>query len=225
MTLPFLEWSLLLKSVGAAWITTALLIWVSFVTPPYQPVPVTEKLREGELDRKASKEYASSLYSQLTFSWLSPLIYLRFKRPVQDVDLPNLEVQDSSQYRADDFKAIKRSTFKSALIRALHKDMLIQFLWALPCCILMNASPFFLNKIIKYIECQECGPPALENFSHVLGLLLASIFQSLCNQACLHCGHRMYIHAVSICKSEIFEKSLRRKYTVAPVDKKSDSGN
>ncbi|KAF9213805.1 hypothetical protein BGZ59_004794 [Podila verticillata] len=225
MTLPFLEWSLLLKSVGAAWITTALLIWMSMVTPPYQPVPVTEKLREGELNRKASKEYASSLYSQLTFSWLSPLIYLRLKRPVQDVDLPNLEVQDSSQYRADDFKAIKRSTFKSALIRALHKDMLIQFLWALPCCILMNASPFFLNKIIKYIECQECGPPALENFSHVLGLLLASIFQSLCHQACLHCGHRMYIHAVSICKSEIFEKSLRRKYTVAPVDKKSDSGN
>ncbi|KAG0210814.1 hypothetical protein BGX28_008950 [Mortierella sp. GBA30] len=225
LTLPLSDWSLLLKIHTAAWIVTTTLIWVSLVTVPYHPAPPSEKLRQGEVERRVSKEYASSLYSRLTFSWMNSLIYLGFKRPVNDVDLPNLEKEDASQYRADAFKTIKRPTFKSAFIRAIRRDMIIQFMWGLPYCILVNASPFLLNKIIKYIECRECGAPSLENYGHILGLLLASVFQSLCQQTCLHSGRRMYIHAVSICNSEVFAKTLRRKDMSAPVNKKADSDN
>jgi hypothetical protein len=66
-----------------------------------------KSLKEGEVTRVAATEYSSSLFSQLTFAWVNPMVYLGFKRPLQDVDLPNLEDSDYSYHSLRLYKNMK----------------------------------------------------------------------------------------------------------------------
>lgn len=101
----------------------------------------------------------------------------------------------------------------------LKGEFFAQFLWALPWCILINVSPYCLNKIIGYIECKDCGPPTTVQYLYVFGLLFSSLFESLCDQQALHIGRRIFLHTISICNAEVFAKSLRRKDMASPADK------
>lgn len=97
-TSPVSDWSLWLKLDVVAWVTGVLLIWVSLLTQPYRPLAPSKKRVPGQVPRQDSSEYSSSLYSRLTFSWVNPLVYLRYKRTVESIDLPLLEVSDFSWY-------------------------------------------------------------------------------------------------------------------------------
>ncbi|KAG0210815.1 hypothetical protein BGX28_008951 [Mortierella sp. GBA30] len=224
LTLPVTQWPFWLKLDDLAWLANLCLIWISLVSRPYQPPKVARKLRVGEVPRLVSTEYSSSIFSQLTFTWVNPLVYLGFKRPIQDVDLPNLEDSDLSSYTLQHFGATTGTTFTRRLLKALRRDLFIQFLWALPWCFIVNASPYCLNKIIQYIECKNCGPPTASNYAWVFMLLIASIFESLSQQAALHKGRRIYFQVVSICNAEVFAKSLRRKDMTSTSETTNDEG-
>ncbi|KAG0375854.1 hypothetical protein BGX24_008580 [Mortierella sp. AD032] len=229
LTIPFSEWSLRLKLEDALWLTTAVLVWVSLVTKPYRPWTPPKKLREGEIERVPSPEAAASLYSFITFSWINPWVYLGFKRSLLDNDLPPLANKDLAQHSVQRFRITnfftttttkKRSTFTRTLIYALRWDFFVQFLLALPYGALSIVSPLCLNKITKFIECRDCGAPGLDMYAWVFGLLFASILGSLCQQASLHMGRRIYVRATSICNAEVFAKSLRRKDVNSSLDSK-----
>ncbi|KAG0335643.1 hypothetical protein BG000_007355 [Podila horticola] len=223
-TSPASDWSLWLKLDVVTWIAGMLLIWVSLLTQPYRPLTPPKKQVPGQVPRQDSSEYSSSLYSRLTFSWVNPLVYLRYKRTVESIDLPHLEVSDFSWYsirRHDLVKLTKRGTFTRTLIETLKGEVFVQFLWAMPWCVFVNISPYCLNKIIQYIECKECGAPTAANYLYVFGLLLASLGDSLCMQAVCHKGRRIYFHTASICNGEVFAKTLRRKDIASP-DHKED---
>ncbi|KAF9094962.1 hypothetical protein BGX23_001326 [Mortierella sp. AD031] len=226
LTTPFSEWSLRLKLEDTLWLSTAALIWIALVTKPYRPWTPPKKLKEGEIERISSPEAAASLYSFVTFSWINPWVYLGFKRPLLDNDLPPLADKDLAQHSMQRFRATdfhtkkKRSTFTRTLIYALRWDFFIQFLLALPYGALSIVSPLCLNKITKFVECRDCGAPGLDMYAWVFGLLFASILGSLCQQASLHMGRRIYVRATSICNAEVFAKSLRRKDVNSSLDAK-----
>lgn len=101
---PRSEWPLDLKLETANWVTISLLLWIAVVTRPYQK-PLTRSERESP--RKQSNEYASSLYSQLTFAWINPLVYFGYNKPLNDIDLPELETDDRAAIAAKEFSTIK----------------------------------------------------------------------------------------------------------------------
>lgn len=107
LTTPFSEWSLRLKLEDALWLTTAALIWVSLVTKPYQPWTAPKKLKDGEIERVPAPESAASLYSFLTFAWINPWVYLGFKRPLLDSDLPPLANKDLALHSLQRFRITK----------------------------------------------------------------------------------------------------------------------
>ncbi|KAG0212045.1 hypothetical protein BGX28_006943 [Mortierella sp. GBA30] len=216
MKYPVSEWSLHLTMQNAAWLITTQLIWISLITRPYRPVR-TAKSKTGDVSRASSQELESSLYSQLTYSWLNPLIYLGYRRPIEDTDLPNIEDQDKSQQQFRYFKQKRYSSSTRSLFASIWVDVAVQAQWAAPHIVLSIASPFFLNKIIKSIECRVCGPPMLESYLWVVALLLSSLFNSITEQAALHKGRRIYMHLYSICNAEIFAKILRRKDMTSPA--------
>ena len=121
----------------------------------------------------------------------------------------------------------RRSTFIRALISAVSYDVFIQFLWAVPWCLFMTASPYCLNRIVQYVECEDCGPPTWKEYIWVFALFGSQVLQSLSMQGALHRGRRIYIHVTAICNSQIFTKTLRRKDMGSPnktMDGKSDDG-
>ncbi|GJJ75089.1 hypothetical protein EMPS_07447 [Entomortierella parvispora] len=220
--LPSNFWPLWLELDMLAWADCALLLWVSLVTRPYQiPTPV-KKPKGDEVCRLPSPEYSSSLYSQLTFSWVNPLVYLGYRRPLQDIDLADIEQHDYSVVSIRRYNLVKQSSLFWSLMKVLKWEFFAQFLWALPWCILINVSPYCLNKIIQYVECEQCGPPTIVQYLYVFGLLVSSLLESLCNQNALHIGRRIFVHTFSILNVEIFEKALRRKDMASPADKSEE---
>lgn len=100
---PVNQWSLGLRLTVVAWLANLALLWTTLVTRPYQPLPssseyAAKKLKAGEITRLPSSEYNSSLYARLTYTWVNSLVYLGFKRTLQDNDLPNLEDSDRADH-------------------------------------------------------------------------------------------------------------------------------
>ncbi|KAF9541718.1 hypothetical protein EC957_002737 [Mortierella hygrophila] len=217
LTLPMADWPLRLQLEAYIWLTGALLIWISLLTLPYQSLTSARKLKEGEIVRPPPLEYTSSLYSQLAFSWVNPLVYLGFKRSLQDTDLPYLEVTDESHTTVRQFKLNQKKTFYWSLFNAIKRDVFLQHIYATPALLLPLVAPYCLNKIVKYIECQDCGAPTIENYIWVFALLISTLLQSIALQATCHVGRRLFVHLTSICNTAVFEKSIRRKDISAPA--------
>ncbi|KAG0278107.1 hypothetical protein BGZ95_004702 [Linnemannia exigua] len=222
---PVSEWSLGLRLGFGAWLVNLALLWTTIMTRPYQPLTddaSTKKLKTGEIPRLASSEYNSSLYTRLTYAWINSLVYLGFKRTLQDVDLPNLEDSDRADHSIRIYDVQTGKTFSRRLLLSLRWEFFWQFTWAMPWCIMTTASPYCLNKIIQYIECKDCGPPTAAQYIWVFALLGASIVESLCFQTALHYGRRIFVHTTSICNSAVFAKALKRKDMASPVGKEDD---
>ncbi|KAG0348952.1 hypothetical protein BG004_003435 [Podila humilis] len=190
------HWPLWLKLDVLSWAVGLLLIIVTFTTRPYQPVMSPKKHIPGQVPRLASSEYSSSIAGRLFFSWVNPLVFLGYKRPVQDVDLPDLEISDHSW-------------------NTLRKHEIAKYV-LLPL--------FLMLSIVQYIECADCGAPTATQYIYIFGLLVASLGDSVCMQAALHMGRRIYVHSVSICNAEVFAKTLRRKDMAAHDDKTDEDG-
>ncbi|KAF9086882.1 hypothetical protein BGX29_001153, partial [Mortierella sp. GBA35] len=225
LNLPLADWPLRLKLEAAIWLTGALLLWISLLTLPYQPLTSPRKLKQGEIVRPSAPEFVSSAYDQLTFSWVNSLVYLGFKRPLQDNDLPYLEVTDESHTTVRQFKLNKKKTFYRSLFAAIQFDLFLQHVWGTPALLLPLVAPYCLNKIVKYIECQDCGAPTLNNYIWVFALLVSTLLESICLQQSCHIGRRIFVHVTSICNTAVFEKSIRRKdvSSHAKDDKKDKS--
>ncbi|KAG0285970.1 hypothetical protein BGZ96_009863 [Linnemannia gamsii] len=211
LTLPMTDWPLRLQLEAYIWLTGTLLIWISLLTLPYQPLTSAKKLKQGEIVRPAALEFASSVYSQMTFSWVNPLVYLGYKRSLQDTDLPYLEVIDESYTTVRQFHLNQKKSFYWSLFNAIKHDVLLQHIYATPALLLPLVAPYCLNKIVKYIECKDCGAPTMENYIWVFALLIATLLESIALQATCHIGRRIFVHVTSICNTAVFEKSIRRK--------------
>ncbi|KAF9920355.1 hypothetical protein FBU30_009841 [Linnemannia zychae] len=236
LMLPVNEWSSRVKVEALIWALGVLLIWISLLTLPFQPPTPERKLKQDEIARPPALEYTSSIYSRLTFSWVNPLVYLGYKRPLQDADLPYLEKSDESYTTVRQFKLHQKNSFYRSLFNAIKYEILLQHVLATPALILPLVAPYCLNKIVKYIECNDCGAPTMENYLWVFALLTAALIESVFLQATCHAGRRLFVHVTSICNTAVFEKSIRRKdvshatpTTADPKDKdskeKSDKDN
>ncbi|KAF9139271.1 hypothetical protein BGX30_008188 [Mortierella sp. GBA39] len=218
---PVSEWVLEYKLQDAAWLTIALLVWVSLLTRPYQPSNLIKKQR-GEIPVAVSSESAASVYSILTFAWVNSLVYLGYKRVLQESDLPNLEAEDLSLTTSNQFTLVKRKSFIRSLFAALKKDAFIQILWCIPHTVFFIAEPFCSKNIIAYIECKDCGPPTASNYVWVFALLATTLAASICLHGSYRWARRLALKTTSIINTEVFKKSLRRKDIASSAEFKED---
>lgn len=116
LTLPLSEWPQWIKMEGMSLFVITLLLWISAWTLPFSAAPKKPRLslvknkETGEMvlePRQPSSEYSSSFYSQMVFGWVNPLVYLGYRRPLQDIDLPDLEDDDQSKYTVRHFNNFK----------------------------------------------------------------------------------------------------------------------
>jgi len=108
MDFPVSKWPTWVLIEHVKWIILALLLWTTLATKPFpEPAPKNYRDPTETADRPSAKEYASSLYSQLTFAWVNPIIYMGYKRSAQDKDLPWLEVQDQAWWSTLNFLSMR----------------------------------------------------------------------------------------------------------------------
>jgi ABC-type multidrug transport system fused ATPase/permease subunit len=158
-----------------------------------------------------SGENWASLYSQFMFSWVNVMMKEGYRRTLDDKDLIELPPNNRAKYTLTDFNKHKTSpSIVVTLLKTFRWPLFYQTLYSLGNSVLIFGPPFFLNKIIKYIENPQ-GEPVSTAYLYVLGLFITNSAQSLLLQQGLYIGRTLGIRIQSIIIGEVFSKSLRRR--------------
>ena len=174
---------------------------------------------EHEDDLEPSKEPLASLFSLATFSWMDPMVWQGFKKPLQIVDVWNLVPKDKAAAVHADFKRL-RQTSKLAwhLLKYFRRNVLMQALWAVFSAITIFMPTLLLKAILEYVEDPESAPVNTAWFYLIL-LTFATILSAVTDGQCLWIGRKTCIRLRAIIIGEIYAKTLRRK-AAAGSDKK-----
>lgn len=191
-----------------SWVITFILILLIINEERYAP---SEDII-ADTGRVMSGEDWASLYSQFMFSWVNGMMKKGDKMTLNDDDLLELPPKNRTESTLALYRMQKKSAMAWGLLSSFKGPLFIQFWYCMGWSILMFGPPYFLNKIIKFIENgKEGGEPVSSAFLYVLGLFLASCGQSLSYQQALYIGRTLGIRIQSIVIGEVYAKSLRRR--------------
>ncbi|KAF7726212.1 hypothetical protein EC973_009010, partial [Apophysomyces ossiformis] len=167
----------------------------------------------SDTGRVMSGERWASWYSTYMFSWVNTMMKEGNKRTLNDEDLIELPPENRSKYTLSNYRQHKGGKMYWSLIKTFRWELLVQMFFSIINSIVIFGPPFFLNKIIKYIENKDANTEEsfFTAFLYVLGLFITSAAQSLALQQALYIGRTLGIRIQSIVIGEVFSKSLRRR--------------
>ena len=166
---------------------------------------------------RLSREEAGSFFSQLTFSWMTPILELGAKRPLTPEDLWKLAEEDRSNVLNRNFthywneEMAKPNLADRSLVRALRKAHALPFyhggFFKLVHDLLMFLGPLWLSQLIKFVGDPE--EPAWVGYSICFALCLTNLTQTAVLhqyfKRCFSVGMNLRSSAIVA----VYDKSLR----------------
>ncbi|KAJ3272855.1 hypothetical protein HDV01_005178 [Terramyces sp. JEL0728] len=179
--------------------------------------------------RSPSIEDLASPLSFVTFSWVEPLLSLGTTKHLEEKDLPSLSKQDEMNFIVSNWKKFrldrKNSVIYDTIIFSL-RYAIFQQLAAVISTILDFAKPFFINKLLNWIQQKKPEDSLMPGVYILLAMFLANCTRNvLYAHIYLNARHwGMQIRSVFV--YEIFTKSLRRVSGNSDTkDKKSEKAS
>ncbi|GBB94776.1 hypothetical protein RclHR1_02410022 [Rhizophagus clarus] len=200
------------------WVMIISFILVMFTIMEPDDDPEGILLKPNSEGRYLSPEVKCSLYEYFTYSWINPLLTKGFRKTLNENDV--YELPDYS--RASN--VLKNFHRKDSLIRSLfytfRKELFIQFCYSMMSIIIMFAPPYFLRKILLYVQNypNNGDETQVSAYFYVVGLFLGTMIPSLCFQQALYIGRNLGIKTQAIIIGEVYLKSLSRKDTTGATD-------
>ncbi|KAL7747342.1 Transporter of the ATP-binding cassette (ABC) [Sorochytrium milnesiophthora] len=218
-------------STNAHAVTTAVLSSLACLTALYRYWSLSNAVYAANSDtaaRMPSLEPLASFWQRLTFSWMSPLLALGFKRPLEPADLWQLSPFDDSRrsqaafVKASPAKVTTVTSGKLAwrLFVSLKSAAAVQFFATVVKAITDFAGPFFLNRILNYVQ-EDATPQGtaqqwVRPISYVVGLFLFTSLGSFAMAQGDYAGRRVAIGVRSALFTAIYDKTLSRKKVPPP---------
>lgn len=169
-----------------------------------------------------SAELVSSLFSQVTFSWIDPIIWKGFWTSLQLSDVWSLRQDDYARNVLQAFRSIKTTVGLAGRMGIYFRTyLLVSFAWALLNAIFAFGPPFLMKRILEYVD-DPIKTPSNVVWLYVLGMLLCGILGNIVSGQSLFIGRRICIRIRAIIIGELYAKALRRR-TSPTTDKKLDS--
>ncbi|KAJ3384810.1 hypothetical protein HDU92_003409 [Lobulomyces angularis] len=173
-----------------------------FLDSYVEPLPA-----DGDMtNRPLCLEENASLFSRAFFFWLTPMLRIGDRRPLEEADLWELSEIDRSKHVINRFHESKKIS-NSIYIRLLYVQMCCGVITA----VLSFAGPYFLNKIVSWIEKPDdslFGPWGL-----LISLFSCSVLKAINDGQMFFLGRRVGLRLRSILVGEIYSKALRRAMT------------
>ncbi|KAG0166993.1 hypothetical protein DFQ28_007487 [Apophysomyces sp. BC1034] len=186
----------------------------------------------SDTGREMSGETWASIYSQFMFCWVNKMMKEGFNRTLNDEDLIELPTENRSRNAHAKYKRYSTASMAWGLLKTFREPLTRQFGYCMVWSVSMFGPPYFLNKVIKYIENADptTRVPVATAYLYVLGLFITSSMQSLAYQQALYIGRTLGIRIQSIVIGEVFSKALRRRDETGKVlpgaeDEKKQKGN
>ncbi|PKS10784.1 hypothetical protein jhhlp_002541 [Lomentospora prolificans] len=191
------------------WYKTNPLRWGA--TPPLPPA------------REPCPEYKAGFFSSLTFQWMTPLMTVGYRRPLQENDLwtvnPNRAAEPMTERLRENFQRRVAKGESYPLLWAIFETFRFEFILGGLCqlvsTVLQVMSPFTLRFLIQfatdaYIANMENLPaPAIgRGIGLVIGVTAMQIIQSLCTNHFIYRGMMVGGETRAVLIGLIFEKSM-----------------
>lgn len=186
---------------------------------------VLELLPKTTSDPKRNPVQEANVFSQLTYSWLSPVLRLGSQRPLTLDDLPPLRLRDTTNDVCRIFLAewqrqvaSRRPSLWAAYIHSFGLEFALGGLLKLFQDLLSFVQPILLSELISFAASYSTDnsptttnppQPPSRGILICLGMLSASLFQSSMLQAYFFKVMSVALRAESGTISAIYEKALK----------------
>ncbi|TIA94369.1 hypothetical protein E3P81_00118 [Wallemia ichthyophaga] len=202
---------------------------VTYILPsiflPYQTDNVSTKAQGGP-KTPAALEEPTSVLSRISFFYIDPYIFKHFRIPVNhQSQIPSLRSDNLTSYILLKFRSLSSTpptvtNFVPRLFKCFRRDLGYMVVMSAFKSVCTLSAPFCLQRILKHISSRGDGTRDHEAFLFAFLLFVGQVAGSLFNQQALLIGRKLCINLRSTLISEVFLKSLRRKYSQG--EKKSE---
>ncbi|KAI9501825.1 YLL048Cp-like protein [Coemansia spiralis] len=181
--------------------------------PSYAPVGTSNT-------NPPAPEKTASIAQLMFFSWMDPMIWLGYKRPLEPNDVYDLMPDDHSarvcaRWRRESREYVRKNgrdtrSLTHRMFWFFRYRLALQYLWTLGNTVFIFTGPFLLKRILAYME-----DPTIytreQAFWCVAGLLGGGTIVTVCQGQALWIGRKIGIQIKSIIIGEVYAKSLRRR--------------
>ncbi|KNE62659.1 hypothetical protein AMAG_07853 [Allomyces macrogynus ATCC 38327] len=158
-------------------------------------------------------ETTASWFERMTFSWISPLLMIGARRPIDRGDIWDLDPKDTALAAHRRFKTFLRSlSLTWALVRSVRHLIALQLLMGACSAFLLFTGPFFLNRIVTYIE--SGATDSLRPWLYIAGLFTGTVLKSLTDGRAFFLGRRMSVRLKAALIGHLYAKTLCRRANV-----------
>ncbi|KAI9244357.1 ABC transporter type 1, transmembrane domain-containing protein [Phascolomyces articulosus] len=174
-------------------------------------------LHDGRVVRSGrilSLEASASPLASVTFSWMNSLLYSGYKKALDVDQLWALPFRQRAKENYRHFRNIARSSWgsKKSLImliyRANQKSIHFQFMTAILAVGFHYANPFFLYRLLTFIQTPEEFPPQ-SGYLYCVAIFVCNIISTLIASQTLLWGRRWHVTMNNMLNSEIYARTLK----------------
>ncbi|KNE62477.1 hypothetical protein AMAG_07693 [Allomyces macrogynus ATCC 38327] len=172
-----------------------------------------------------SLEPVATVWQHLTYSWFTPLVYAGFQRPLELGDLWDLVLDDKSSAAIREYHAHARPG-RSAIVAAmtaLRVPMITQILLSLVYALMTFCGPFFLNRLLAFLERGDRESGEMEPWMLVGGMFVTATATSFVQGRMFFLGRRVGTRLRAILTSLLYRKTLTRNQYAARADGDDES--
>ncbi|KAK9055990.1 hypothetical protein SSX86_027077 [Deinandra increscens subsp. villosa] len=185
--------------------------------PGYTPIGA-ESLDDAEYEELAGGEEIcperhANIISSIFFSWMDPLMFLGYKRPLTEKDIWKLDTWDQTEALNSKFQIYWEEEIRKPkpwLLRALHRSLGGRFwwggFWKIGNDLSQFVGPLILNELL--LSMQERGPAQIGYiyaFSIFVGVVLGVLCEAQYFQNVMRVGYRLRSTLIAA----VFRKTLR----------------
>ncbi|WVQ75171.1 hypothetical protein IAR50_004781 [Cryptococcus sp. DSM 104548] len=224
------------SALTATCIAAELFYWFALISIPYEHE--LDRLLEGGTSKgggtlgsfghslPSHPEESSSPFSRATYTFLLPLLFKHYKKPITVADIPGIREDDSSAAALAAFRAYQatldkryRKKYGQDRKRDLGIDLLwffapelsVQAGWSIICIVFEYLPPTGLRLLLEYVNSRAKKPQSSGvAVLYVAMMAIGQCFSAMAMGQCLLLGRRLCIRLRAIIVAELFAKSLRR---------------
>ncbi|KAL3615470.1 ATP-binding cassette sub- C member 9 [Castilleja foliolosa] len=196
---------------------TGLTLPVSHENEITQPL-LNGKNEKNFLEVKRDSPYGNATLIQLvTFSWLNPLFEFGFKKPLDQDEVPNVDIKDSAAFLSRDFdKCLKRvkeadktespSIYKTVYIFA-RKKAAINALFAVTSAATSYVGPYLINYFVSFLN-EKKSRSLSSGYLLALGFLGAKLVETIAQRQWIFGARQLGLRLRAALISQIYKKGL-----------------
>uniref|UniRef100_A0A6N2KDW0 ABC-type xenobiotic transporter n=1 Tax=Salix viminalis TaxID=40686 RepID=A0A6N2KDW0_SALVM len=180
--------------------------------------PLLQEKSGKDSDSKRESPYGkATLLQQITFSWLTPLFAVGYKKPLEQDEIPDLDVKDSAGFLSSSFdenlnqvKEKERSTNPSiykAIFLFIRKKAAINALFAVTSAAASYVGPYLIDDFVNFLT-KKNTRSLQSGYLLALGFLGAKTVETIAQRQWIFGARQLGLRLRASMISHIYKKGL-----------------